>query len=72
MAGRTRKPEESREEAPVSIKAARMSFGDVVNTAAYGNRIVPISRRGKLIAAVVGKKDLERLRQLDGAAAPAA
>ena len=69
MASRSgRKAEETREDAPVSIKAARMSFGDVVNTAAYGNRIVPISRRGRLIAAVVGMKDLDRLRKLDGAA----
>lgn len=71
MASRSgRKAEvETREDAPVSIKAARMSFGDVVNTAAYGNRIVPISRRGRLIAAVVGIKDLDRLRKLDASAA---
>lgn len=71
MASRTGRKAElvEREDAPVSIKAARQSFGDLVNTAAYGNRIVPISRRGKVVAAVIGKKDVQRLRDLDASAA---
>ena len=51
----------------IGLKAAKYSLGDLVNRANYTNERIPLTRNGKPIAALIGLKDLERLRALDAA-----
>lgn len=60
-------PKNAREVDPVPLKVARNGLGDLVNAAAYGDRITPISRRGKVVAALIGVSDLRRLRATSAA-----
>lgn len=52
----------------VGIIRAREILGELVNRAGYGNERIPITRNGRQAAALIGMRDLERLRALDGAA----
>lgn len=54
---------------PIGIDRARAILGELLNRAGYGNERIPITRSGKQVAYLVGVRDVERLRQLDGAAA---
>lgn len=63
-----RKDDEPRELEPVSLKEGSRRLGELANEAGYGDRRRPLTRRGKTIAAIVGHRDLKRLRDLDGAA----
>ena len=49
----------------VGIIRAREILGDLVNRAGFGNERVLLTRNGKQIAALIGLRDLERLRTLD-------
>lgn len=51
----------------VGIVRAREILGELVNRAGYGNERIVIMRNDKQSAAIVGMRDLERLRKLDGA-----
>lgn len=51
----------------VGIIRARAVLGELVNRAGFGNERIPITRNGKQVAALVGMRDLERLRALDAA-----
>lgn len=50
---------------PVSDVQARLS--ELVNRAGFGNERIVLTRHGKQAAALIGLKDLERLRALDAA-----
>lgn len=52
----------------VGIRRAREILGDLVSRAGYGNERIVIVRHGKQAAALIGVKDLERLRALDAVA----
>ena len=67
--GKALAPASRREMEAIGIKEARKTLGDLVNEAAFGDRIVPITRRNKTIGAFIGWRDLNRLRLLDGSAA---
>lgn len=54
--------------APVPIVRARDNLGELANEAGYGKKRIPLTRRGKTIAALVGLKDLQFLRDAKGAA----
>lgn len=62
-----RKPDadESESAEGIGVAEAREVLGDLVLRAAYGNERVMITRKGRASAALIGMKDLERLRQLD-------
>jgi len=49
------------------LEGARKTLGDLVIRAGYGNERIVITRKGKPTAALVGIRDLERLRSLDAA-----
>jgi prevent-host-death family protein len=49
----------------VGIEEARANFGALVIDASVANKRRVIKRHGKPVAAVVGLRDLERLRALD-------
>lgn len=51
----------------IGIVRAREILGDIVLRAGFGNERVILTRKGKPTAAVIGMKDLERLRQSDAA-----
>lgn len=51
----------------VGIIRAREILGDLVNRAGFGDERIQILRNGKPLAAIVGLRDLERLRALDAA-----
>ncbi len=53
----------------VGIDRLRDIAGELVNHAGYGDKRIPITRNGKEVAALVGLRDLERLRALDKDAA---
>jgi hypothetical protein len=60
-------PQKSPRELPaVSLKNAQRSIGPHADEAHFRNHIVPITKRGKEYAALIGPTDLARLRQLDG------
>lgn len=61
--------ESDRELESVPLKLAARTLGELANEAGYGNLIRPLTRRGKTIAALIGMKDLDRLRKLDTSAA---
>ena len=48
-----------------SASAARGSFADMVNRAAYGKERVVVKRRGKALAAIVPIEDIEALEELE-------
>jgi prevent-host-death family protein len=52
----------------IPLKQARTILGELVARAGFGNEQIVITKNGKQTAALVGMRDLERLRQLDGAA----
>jgi prevent-host-death family protein len=49
----------------VSVERARTMLGELVLRAGYGNERILLTRRGKRAAALIGLRDLERLRALD-------
>ena len=51
----------------VGLKVARHNLSDLVLRAGYGNERIELTRKGKPICALIGLKDLERLRSLDAA-----
>lgn len=68
------KPDSDDAETPegVGIVRARDILGDLVLRAGFGNERIILTRNGKPTAAVVGMRDVERLRELDRANASAA
>lgn len=62
-----REPEADEQETPdgVGIRRARDILGDLVSRAQYGNERIVIVRHGKQAAALIGMKDIERLRAMD-------
>ena len=56
----------------VNVKHARNVLGDLVSQVSYGNKRIVPTKHGKRAAALVSMADLERLKQLDLAAQPAA
>lgn len=69
---RRKRKRSDRELEPVNIRKLRASVGEVVNAAHYGNKRVPVLKRGKEVGAVIGAEDLKILRQLDDAPKKAA
>jgi hypothetical protein len=66
---RTREPEKSeREDKPVEMGEARRKIGDLAMKANLTDRIIPLNRRGKRIAALIGLEDLAFLRKHRGTA----
>jgi prevent-host-death family protein len=59
--------EESNGDAVVSVEVARDTLGRFVLRAGFGNERVVITYHGEERAALIGMKDLERLRALDAA-----
>lgn len=53
---------------PISTDEARDTLGPLILRAGFGNERIPITYHGELRAALVGLRDLEKLRELDGAA----
>lgn len=51
--------------ATASTSAARGSFADMVNRAAYGKERVVVKRRGKALAAIVPMEDVQALEALE-------
>lgn len=56
---------ETQTEEGIGLELARSTLGDLVLRAGFGNERVVLTRKGRQIAAIVGLKDLERLRALD-------
>jgi prevent-host-death family protein len=54
--------EEDHEEYP--IVKARTMLGELVNRAGYGSERIRLTRRGKVIAALVGVSDLAKLESV--------
>ena len=44
-----------------SIVKARAALGELVNRAGYGKERIRLTRRGKVVAAIVSRADLDRL-----------
>jgi prevent-host-death family protein len=55
-----------------SADDVRRTLGDFLSRAGFGNERIVIVRHGKQIAALVGMKDVERLRALEAADVAAA
>lgn len=53
----------------VGIDRLRAIAGQLVNHAGFGDKRIPITRNGNEVAALIGLRDLERLRELDKTAA---
>lgn len=51
--------------AKVSTSTARKDFSDLVNRAAYGKERVILTRRGKILAALIPAEDLDLLEKLE-------
>ncbi len=51
--------------ARIPTAKARDEFSDLVNRAAYGKERVVLTRRGKALAAVVPREDVELLERLE-------
>lgn len=49
----------------VSIAKARNEFAEILNRAAYGKERVALTRRGRIVGAVVPQEDLELLEELE-------
>lgn len=49
----------------LAVHKARADFADVVNRAAYRGERTTLTRRGKVVAAVVPAEDLELLERLE-------
>jgi prevent-host-death family protein len=54
----------AREEVPVT--EARKDLAELVNRVAYGGERIPLSRHGKVVAAIVSAEDLELLERVAG------
>jgi prevent-host-death family protein len=52
----------AREEVPVT--EARKDLAELVNRVAYGGERIPLSRHGKVVAAIVSAEDLELLERV--------
>jgi len=63
---------ESKEEAVVSSDEARKSFAEILARAGYKDERIVITLYGKAHAALIGIRDLERLRALDARESAAA
>ncbi len=50
---------------PMKISEARDDFSETVNRVAYKGERVPLTRRGKTLAAIVSAEDLELLEKLE-------
>ena len=57
---------EVKREIEVSSTEVQNSFGEYLNRAGFRGERFSISRHGKVLGALIGPEDLERLRQLDG------
>lgn len=64
-----RKPEEDESDTDegIGLLLAKQSLGELVLRAGFGNERITITRKGKPTAALIGMKDLARLRALDAA-----
>lgn len=51
----------------VGLELARATLGELVLRAGFGNERIPITRHGKQTAALIGIRDLEKLRSTDAA-----
>jgi prevent-host-death family protein len=49
----------------ISTAEARKNLADIVNTVAYGNDTIVLTRRGKELAALISIEELELLRQIE-------
>lgn len=49
----------------IGVSAARESFSELVNRAAYGGERVLVSRRGRPIAAIVPIEDVEFMERME-------
>jgi len=56
----------------VGVVDIQRRLSELMGRAGYGNERIVLTRGGKPTAALIGMRDLERLRQLDEAAQPAA
>lgn len=45
---------------------ARKDLAELVNRVAYGGERIPLSRHGKVVAAIVSAEDLQLLERLEG------
>lgn len=61
-------PDDTETPEGVGLVRARDIIGDLVARASYGNERIVITRHGRQVAALVGMRDLERLRALDAVA----
>jgi prevent-host-death family protein len=66
-----RKPEDAETEEGIALRSARNALGDLVIRAGVRDERIVITRNGKQAAALIGMRDLERLRALDEAEATA-
>jgi prevent-host-death family protein len=68
-----RNPAESAKETEgVNLEFARANIGTLVIDAGVANKQIVITRHGKPLAALIGLRDLERLRALDAEPASSA
>jgi prevent-host-death family protein len=57
--GKKRPP--ATEAEPMAVGAARANLSEVINRILYWNERIPITRNGKVVAAIVSADDLKRL-----------
>jgi len=51
---------------PVPATEARAQLADLINRVAYGGERIPLSRHGRVVAALVSADDLARLERAEG------
>jgi prevent-host-death family protein len=56
----------------MSTVEARENFSELINQAAYGNKRIVLTRRGKPLVAVISVEELDRLTKLEKESAIAA
>ena len=49
----------------MSTVEARENFSELINQAAYGNKRIVLTRRGKPLVAVISINDLDQLKSLE-------
>lgn len=49
----------------ITTADARKNFADIVNTVAYGNEPVVLTRRGQKIAALISMEELDLLQRIE-------
>lgn len=49
----------------ISTVEARDNFSDLINQAAYGDKRIILTRRGKALVALIPLKDLKQLENVD-------